>query len=123
MGAITIPVVYATMRESGYPIAIAVFSASLILFGMSSSNNRGDKLTGRQRARHSDPTDPTRRRIGPIHVSLGPLLCQIPPAAIPRVHADMVVLATSDRNVVGMYAWLQDGWPVHFYEYRSCCLV
>jgi dolichyl-phosphate-mannose-protein mannosyltransferase len=33
MGAITIPVVYATMRESGYPIAIAVFSASLILFG------------------------------------------------------------------------------------------
>ena len=37
MGAITIPVVYATMRESGYPIAIAVFSACLILFGMSSS--------------------------------------------------------------------------------------
>jgi dolichyl-phosphate-mannose-protein mannosyltransferase len=35
MGAITIPVVYATMRESGYPIAIAVFSASLILFGES----------------------------------------------------------------------------------------
>lgn len=33
MGAITIPVVYATMRESGYPIAIAVFSAALILFG------------------------------------------------------------------------------------------
>ncbi|BEJ14723.1 hypothetical protein CspHIS471_0404900 [Cutaneotrichosporon sp. HIS471] len=32
MGAVTVPVVYATMRESGYPIAIAAFSALLILF-------------------------------------------------------------------------------------------
>lgn len=35
MGAITVPVVYAIMRESGYPVAIAAFSAGLILFGMS----------------------------------------------------------------------------------------
>ena len=32
MGAVTVPVVYATMRESGYPIGIALFSAILILF-------------------------------------------------------------------------------------------
>ena len=35
LGGITVPVVYATMRESGYPIGIAVFSALLILFGES----------------------------------------------------------------------------------------
>ena len=34
MGSITVPLVYAIMRESGYPVAIAAFSASLILFGM-----------------------------------------------------------------------------------------
>lgn len=33
LGSVTIPVVYATMRESGYPIPIAAFSALLILFG------------------------------------------------------------------------------------------
>jgi len=33
MGALTVPLVYATMRESGYPVAIAAFSALLILFG------------------------------------------------------------------------------------------
>ena len=33
MGAITVPIVYAIMRESGYPILIAAFSASLVLFG------------------------------------------------------------------------------------------
>lgn len=38
MGALTIPVVYATMRESGYPVAIAAFSAMLILFGKLSWN-------------------------------------------------------------------------------------
>lgn len=33
MGIATVPVVYATMRESGYPIAIAAFTALLIIFG------------------------------------------------------------------------------------------
>jgi dolichyl-phosphate-mannose-protein mannosyltransferase len=33
LGAVTVPLVYAIMRESGYPVAIAAFSASLILFG------------------------------------------------------------------------------------------
>ncbi|WVQ76833.1 hypothetical protein IAR50_006507 [Cryptococcus sp. DSM 104548] len=32
MGALTIPVVYSIMRESGYPVGIAAFSAALILF-------------------------------------------------------------------------------------------
>ncbi|WOO79452.1 Dolichyl-phosphate-mannose--protein mannosyltransferase 4 [Vanrija pseudolonga] len=32
LGSVTVPVVYATMRESGYPIPIAAFSALLILF-------------------------------------------------------------------------------------------
>ncbi|KAI5451339.1 Dolichyl-phosphate-mannose--protein mannosyltransferase 4 [Naganishia albida] len=32
MGAATVPVVYAIMRESGYPILVAAFSASLVLF-------------------------------------------------------------------------------------------
>ncbi|KAL7424410.1 Dolichyl-phosphate-mannose--protein mannosyltransferase 4 [Cryptotrichosporon argae] len=32
LGSLTIPVVYAIMRESGYPIGIAAFSAGLILF-------------------------------------------------------------------------------------------
>ncbi|KAK1926383.1 hypothetical protein DB88DRAFT_481630 [Papiliotrema laurentii] len=32
LGAVTVPLVYAIMRESGYPVAIAAFSASLILF-------------------------------------------------------------------------------------------
>lgn len=33
MGSITVPIVYGIMRESGYPVAIAAFTASLILFG------------------------------------------------------------------------------------------
>jgi dolichyl-phosphate-mannose-protein mannosyltransferase len=33
MGGITVPIVYAIMRESGYPIAIAAFTACLIVFG------------------------------------------------------------------------------------------
>lgn len=33
MGAVTVPLVYAIMRESGYPIAISAFSAFLVLFG------------------------------------------------------------------------------------------
>lgn len=33
-GSLTIPVVYAIMKESGYSNIIAAFSASLILFGM-----------------------------------------------------------------------------------------
>ncbi|ORY26861.1 hypothetical protein BCR39DRAFT_539830 [Naematelia encephala] len=32
MGSITVPIVYATMRESGYPVGIALFSAALVLF-------------------------------------------------------------------------------------------
>lgn len=32
LGTLTIPVVYAIMRESGYPVGIAAFSAALILF-------------------------------------------------------------------------------------------
>lgn len=33
MGSITVPIVFAIMRESGYPVGIALFSAALILFG------------------------------------------------------------------------------------------
>ena len=33
MGSITVPVVYSIMRESGYPVGVALFSACLILFG------------------------------------------------------------------------------------------
>lgn len=33
MGSLTVPVVYAIMRESGYPVLIAAFSGCLILFG------------------------------------------------------------------------------------------
>jgi hypothetical protein len=126
MGAITIPVVYATMRESGYPIAISVFSACLILFGESklmSTLCKEPELTGRQRSCHPDPTDSPRRRSRLIHVALGPLLCQIPPTAIPRVYADMVVLATCDWIHVGLYSRMQDGRTVHVHEYWSCCLV
>ncbi|RXK42248.1 dolichyl-phosphate-mannose-protein mannosyltransferase [Tremella mesenterica] len=32
MGSVTVPVVYAIMRESGYPVVIAAFSALLVLF-------------------------------------------------------------------------------------------
>lgn len=34
LGSLTVPVVYAIMKESGYSTIIAAFSASLILFGM-----------------------------------------------------------------------------------------
>jgi dolichyl-phosphate-mannose-protein mannosyltransferase len=33
LGSLTVPVVYAIMKESGYSTIIAAFSASLILFG------------------------------------------------------------------------------------------
>ena len=34
LGALTIPVIYGIMRESGHPVAIAILSASIIMFGM-----------------------------------------------------------------------------------------
>ena len=34
-GSLTVPVVYAIMKESGYSTIIAAFSAILILFGQS----------------------------------------------------------------------------------------
>ena len=37
LGSLTIPVVYAIMKESGYSTVIAAFSASILLFGVSSS--------------------------------------------------------------------------------------
>ena len=33
LGSLTVPLVFEIMRESGYPTAIAAFSASLVLFG------------------------------------------------------------------------------------------
>ena len=34
-GSLTVPIVYGIMRQTGFPIAIAAFSASLIVFGLS----------------------------------------------------------------------------------------
>ena len=34
LGSLTVPVIYAIMKESGYSTVIAAFSASLILFGL-----------------------------------------------------------------------------------------
>ena len=34
LGSLTIPVVYAIMKESGYSTIIAAFSAALVLFGV-----------------------------------------------------------------------------------------
>lgn len=33
MGSLTVPIVFGIMRESGYPIVVAAFSACLVLFG------------------------------------------------------------------------------------------
>ena len=33
MGSATIPVIFGIMRESGYPVVVAAFSACLVLFG------------------------------------------------------------------------------------------
>lgn len=33
LGSLTVPVIYAIMKESGYSTVIAAFSASIILFG------------------------------------------------------------------------------------------
>lgn len=33
LGSLTVPIVFAIMKESGYPTAIAAFSSLLILFG------------------------------------------------------------------------------------------
>jgi dolichyl-phosphate-mannose-protein mannosyltransferase len=35
MGSLTIPVIFGIMRESGYPVVVAAFSACLVLFGES----------------------------------------------------------------------------------------
>ena len=37
LGSLTIPLIYAIMKESGYSTVIAAFSASLVLFGALSS--------------------------------------------------------------------------------------
>lgn len=33
LGSLTVPVVYGIMKESGFPTAIAAFSACIVLFG------------------------------------------------------------------------------------------
>jgi len=33
LGSLTIPIVYLTMQESGYPNIVAAFSAAIVLFG------------------------------------------------------------------------------------------
>lgn len=38
MGSLTIPVIYAIMKQSGYSTVIAAFSASIVLFGESRSS-------------------------------------------------------------------------------------
>lgn len=43
MGGITVPIVYAIMRESGYPIAIAAFTACLIAFGERKVRDRANQ--------------------------------------------------------------------------------
>lgn len=52
-GSLTIPVVYAIMKESGFSTLIAAFSAALILFGMLSelplTNERVSDCRFRQR--------------------------------------------------------------------------
>ena len=35
LGSLTVPVVYAIMKESGYPTVVSAFSACLVLFGQS----------------------------------------------------------------------------------------
>jgi dolichyl-phosphate-mannose-protein mannosyltransferase len=45
MGSLTVPLVYAIMRESGYPVGIAAFTAALILFGESPPPVRHSALT------------------------------------------------------------------------------
>ena len=35
MGALTVPIIFGIMRESGYPVIVAAFSACLVLFGES----------------------------------------------------------------------------------------
>lgn len=37
MGALTVPIIFGIMRESGYPVIVAAFSACLVLFGKSIS--------------------------------------------------------------------------------------
>lgn len=37
MGALTVPIIFGIMRESGYPVIVAAFSACLVLFGESGS--------------------------------------------------------------------------------------
>lgn len=38
LGSLTVPIVYAIMKETGHPTVIAAFSAILILFGTCTSN-------------------------------------------------------------------------------------
>lgn len=44
-GSLTIPLVYAIMRESGYPTIVAAFTTSIVLFGILSALDLGDSHT------------------------------------------------------------------------------
>ena len=47
-GSLTVGVVYWIMRESGYPIVVAAFSAGLILFGASRPSNEATRAARAQ---------------------------------------------------------------------------
>lgn len=122
MGSVTVPVVYAIMRESGYPVGIALFSACLVLFGESTSSPTlpdPDWHRSRQRTYHPNPSYPARRSSRPFHVPRPALLRQISPAAISRVHPRMVVMAPGDWRLTSLHPWLQDGRLVHVPVGRS----
>jgi len=125
MGSITVPIVYAIMRESGYPVGIALFSAFLILFGEFSLLFRPYESSQlpRQRPHHPNPTHPPRRSTRPLHVPLRSLLRQVSSATISGVYENLVVMAPCDWCFSCLHAGMQNGRAVHLLECRSGCAL
>ena len=88
LGSLTVPLIYAIMKESGYSNVVAAFSAILILFGAFASHDIGPYIT------NNDLRQCTHRTITPyppgcathfLHVRHDLLLYPFPQAPLQRI--------------------------------------
>lgn len=108
MGSLVPSVMYAIMRESGYPRLVGLLSASLVLFGASLlfgsrhrvvvcpvAYRRLSSLASRQRAHHADAAHLARRASRAFHVSRVLRLHPILQTALFVSHAPDIYLSGS----------------------------
>jgi dolichyl-phosphate-mannose-protein mannosyltransferase len=123
MGSLTIPVVYAIMKESGYSTVVAAFSASLVLFGEPPIRMRLSRALTyfilRQCSCGSITFDTIGRGIDFFHVSDHLLIYSIPEASISvRIRFTTLCVSYSPKLREFTVDWW--GWLIATGVFMAC---